>query len=140
MTTNFLNREKKKSSWELALFFLRWKRGLAPLGLLVLLVMGVFIAPANVLSTMIDSIARLPMGHSVAVVLARLTGSDQPQSYSDLMTALKAARQVNAKSPWGLFSRGGSGGDSLGMVRGSEQDVLGAAALAAKIKGGVTVN
>lgn len=140
MANNFLNRDKKKSKWELALFFLRWKHGLAPLGLLVVLVMGLFIAPANLVSTMIEGLDKLPLGHGAAAALAKLAGSDLPQGNGDLLAALKAARQAGAKSPWSLFSRGAGGGDSLGMVRGSQQDVLGAAALASKIKGGATVN
>ena len=128
MANSFFERKKEKRSGGLALF-LGWKRGLGPLLLVLVLVMGLFIAPAGFFS-------------GVSSVVARLTGRQQAQSYGDIVAQLRAARQQNNKTAWSLFSRGAGGGDadSLNLVRGGEHDVLAAASIASKIRGGKTIN
>lgn len=150
MSTTFLERNKKKSAWAALLLFLRWKKGLGPLLLLVMLIMLVFISPSNILGFMISGLDKMPFGgHRLAVVLAAATHTPlngEKHSFSELMAALKSAR-TNGSDAWGLYGggrygrngAGGAGGDSLGMVRGSQADLMAGGSAEDKLGGGKSI-
>lgn len=141
MASTFLERNRQQAVVKAAEPASRWKRGIGPLSAVMAVGMGFLMIPTGVVTSTLESAAGLPVVGDWVAQAAGVTKRSKGGGYAELMAALKAARQEGGKSPWGLLSRSGRG-DSLGMVRGSESEVLGAAKIAAKLNGngGTTIN
>lgn len=147
--STFFEKNKRKSVLALLLLFLKWRRGLGPMLLMLCLVMFLFIAPANLMGIMVDGISRLPGGSRVAAGITWLAGraglwrGAGDESFDDLLAAFRAARadRSQADGLWRniLSGRGGRAGSSVGLVRGSRSDLDGGAKLGAGVKGGESI-
>lgn len=142
--STFLDRNKKKSSLAALLLFLRQRKGLAVLLLMVLFATSLFIGPSAML-------LRLPGGTRMAAGIAWVAtklGVDVSKwglagnrhDFGDLVAAFKSAKEGSGKAGWGSFmgrggdgSGAGAGSGSLEFVKGSRKDLEGSGTGAEKL-------
>lgn len=146
--STFFEKHKRKSVLALLLLFLKWRRGLGPMLLMVMLVMFIFIAPANLMGIMVDGLSKLPGGARAAAGVTWIAGrlglwqGAGEASFDELLAAFRAARADRGASSelWrGILGPGGGAVSSIGLVRGSKEDLNASANLGAKIKGGGSI-
>lgn len=134
--STFLEKNKKKSALAALLLFIRTRKTVTALLLLVALASFLFISPSNL-------ILRFPGGTRVAAGVAWLAGkvgvdtsrwglAGGKRDYSDLVAAFRSAKEGGGKAGWAAFMRGadaealrraaGSTG-SLGFVKGDAKDL-----------------
>jgi|CXWL01.1.fsa_nt_gi hypothetical protein len=132
--STFLENNKKKSLLALLLLFLRGRKTVTALFLVVALASFLFITPSSY-------VIRFPGGTRVAAAVAWVAGKlgvDTSQwgleggkrDFSDLLAAFRAAKESGGKAGWAAFMRantkGGeaaAGQGSLGLVKGSRKDL-----------------
>jgi len=132
----FLDKNKKKSALAALLLFIRTRKTVTALLLLVALASFLFVSPSNLLLSFPGG-ARLAAG--VAWVAGKV-GMDTSKwglaggkrDYGDLVAAFRSAKEGGGKAGWAAFMRGGSGGGSgagmdgtgsIGFVKGSAKDL-----------------
>ncbi|MDP3542194.1 MAG: hypothetical protein Q8T11_06940 [Elusimicrobiota bacterium] len=134
--STFLEKNKKKSALAALLLFIRTRKTVTALLLLVALASFLFISPSNL-------ILRFPGGARVAAGVAWMAGkvgvdtsrwglAGGKRDYSDLLAAFRSAKEGGGKAGWAAFMRGadaeairraaGSTG-SLGFVKGNSKDL-----------------
>jgi hypothetical protein len=133
----FLDKNKKKSALAALLLFLRTRKTVTALLLLVALATFLFVSPSNF-------ILSFPGGARVAAGVAWIAGkvgmdtskwglAGGKRDYNDLLAAFHAAKEGGGKAGWSAFMRGGEGADayrlasgssgSLGFVKGNAKDL-----------------
>jgi len=130
----FLEKNKKKSSLAALLLFLRTRKTVTALLLLVALASFLFVSPSNLLIS-------LPGGARVAAGVAWIAGkvgvdtskwglAGGRRDYGDLLAAFRAAKDGGGKAGWSAFmsgkggaAGGGAGSGSLSLVKGSAKDL-----------------
>jgi hypothetical protein len=141
--STFLDKNKKKSSLAALLLFLKARKSLSALLLLVLIASFLFVSPSYMLINLPGG-ARLAAG--VAWIAGKL-GADTSKwglaggkrDYSDLVAAFKAAKDNGGKAGWSSFMRGGdgsgagAGSGSLDFVKGDRKDLESASASGEKL-------
>jgi hypothetical protein len=135
MSNKFLERNKKKGLLALLLLWIKERRALTALLLIVALASFLFIMPAA-------TVLRLPGGTGLVAGIAWLAekvGVDVSKwgffangahSYDDFVAALRAAKQSGSRGAgWGPFfgkpAEGGGSPNSLDMVKGRREDLVG---------------
>lgn len=135
--STFFERNKKKSALAALLLFLRQRKALSALLLLVALASFMFVSPSYYL-------INLPGGTRLAAGVAWMVGklgldtskwglAGDKQSFEELMAAFRAAKQGGGRAGWGAFFQdgkgAGGGAGSLDFVTGrrSDLDTAGAA-------------
>lgn len=132
---NFLDKNKKKSALAALLLFIKTRKTVTALLLLVALASFLFVSPSNLLLS-------FPGGTRVAAGVAWIAGKvgvDTSQwglaggkrNYSDLVAAFSAAKSGGAKAGWGAFMGGnpadaskvGGSSGSLDFVKGNAKDL-----------------
>lgn len=96
---SFFERNKRKSALALLLLFLKWRKGLAPLLLIVALLMLFSFAPGNLMGICLSGLARLPGGAHVAAVVTwsaskvglEVGGIPHQSAYRDYVAAFRLA-------------------------------------------------
>lgn len=125
--TTFLDKNKKKSALAALLLFLRTRKTVTALLLLVALASFLFISPSNF-------ILRFPGGARVAACVAWMAGkigmdtskwglAGGKRDYNDLLAAFHAAKGGGGKAGWAAFMRGGEGADAYGLASGSKGSI-----------------
>lgn len=133
----FLDKNKKKSALAALLLFLRTRKTVTALLLLIALASFLFVSPSNLLLS-------FPGGARVAATVAWMAGKlgvDTSQwglaggkrDYGDLLAAFRSAKEGGGKAGWNAFMRGGAGADgglgigggtgSIGFVKGNARDL-----------------
>ncbi|MBI4060296.1 MAG: hypothetical protein HY403_02580 [Elusimicrobia bacterium] len=138
----FLEKNKKKTALAGLLLFLRTRKTVGALLLLVALTSFLFVSPSSV-------VLRFPGGARVAAAMAWIAGkmgadtakwglAGGKRDYRDLVAAFRAAKEGGGQAGWAAFmreeradaGRAGVGAGSIGYVKGRAED------LAAKAGGG----
>ncbi|MBI3551523.1 MAG: hypothetical protein HY077_03325 [Elusimicrobia bacterium] len=129
---SFWDRHRQKSKWAALLLLLRWRKGLAPLMLLVVLITGMFSAPSNMVAGLVTALSGTGWGARPAAGLTRfatrvgLSGFDNSDhSFSALMAALRTAKD-SRNAGIGTFLQARAEAprmDSIGMVRGDLKEM-----------------
>ncbi|MCM2303989.1 MAG: hypothetical protein NDJ72_04755 [Elusimicrobia bacterium] len=135
--STFLEKNKKKSALAALLLFIRTRKTVTALLLLVALASFLFVSPSNL-------ILSFPGGARVAAGVAWIAGkvgvdtskwglAGGKRDYGDLLAAFRAAKDGGGKAGWAAFMRGGAAADaaklaagstgSLGFVRGNAKDL-----------------
>ncbi len=135
--STFLDKNKKKSALAALLLFLRTRKTITALLVMVALASFLFVSPSNIL-------LNLPGGARVAAGVAWIAGkagvdtskwglAGGKRDYDDLVAAFRAAKDGGGKAGWAAFMRGGgdaadaarSGGasGSLNFVKGNAKDL-----------------
>jgi hypothetical protein len=119
--STFFERNKKKTALAALLLFIRQRKALSALLLLVALASFLFVSPSY-------SLIDLPGGSRLAAGVAWIAGKlglgRDKRSFDELMAAFKAAKEGNGRAGWGsFFGSGGAGPDSLGLVAGRRSDL-----------------
>lgn len=134
--STFLEKNKKKSALAALLLFIRTRKTVAALLLLVALASFLFISPSNL-------ILRFPGGARVAAGVAWIAGkvgvdtskwglAGGKRDYRDLLAAFRSAKEGGGKAGWAAFMRGGDAEaarraagstGSLGFVKGNAKDL-----------------
>lgn len=135
--STFLEKNKKKSALAALLLFIRTRKTVTALLLLVALASFLFVSPSNLLLS-------FPGGARVAAGVAWIAGkvgvdtskwglAGGKRDYDDLLAAFRAAKDGGGKAGWAAFMRGGEAADaarlaaggngSLGWVKGSAKDL-----------------
>jgi hypothetical protein len=135
--STFLEKNKKKSALAALLLFIRTRKTVTALLLLVALASFLFVSPSNL-------ILSFPGGARVAAGVAWIAGkvgvdtskwglAGGKRDYNDLLAAFRAAKDGGGKAGWAAFMRGGEAADaarmaagsngSLGWVKGSAKDL-----------------
>jgi hypothetical protein len=132
----FLDKNKKKSALAALLLFIRTRKTLTALLLLVALASFLFVSPSNMLLS-------FPGGARVAAGVAWIAGkigvdtskwglAGGKRDYGDLLAAFRAAKDGGGKAGWAAFMQGGAAGDasrigggsgSLDFVKGNAKDL-----------------
>src|SRR5688572_15591337 len=97
--SSFFERNKKKGALALLLLFLKWRKGLAPLLLIVALLMMMSFAPGNLLGICLSGIARVPGGAHFAAAVTwsaskagiEVGGVPRQQTYKEYVAAFRLA-------------------------------------------------
>ncbi|MDD5302789.1 MAG: hypothetical protein PHS14_06725 [Elusimicrobia bacterium] len=135
--STFLDKNKKKSALAALLLFLRTRKTVTALLLLVALASFLFVSPSNF-------ILSFPGGARVAAGVAWMAGkvgvdtskwglAGGKRDYGDLLAAFHAAKEGGGKAGWAAFMRGGEAAEagrlaagssgSLGFVKGNAKDL-----------------
>lgn len=135
--STFLEKNKKKSALAALLLFIRTRKTVTALLLLVALASFLFVSPSNF-------ILSFPGGARVAAGVAWIAGkvgvdtskwglAGGKRDYGDLLAAFRAAKDGGGKAGWAAFMRGGEAADaarlaagstgSLGWVKGNAKDL-----------------
>lgn len=136
--STFLEKNKKKGALAALLLFIRTRKTVTALLLLVALASFLFISPSNL-------ILSFPGGARVAAGVAWIAGkvgvdtskwglAGGKRDYGDLLAAFRAAKEGGGKAGWAAFMRGdadaarraGGATGSLGFVKGDAKDLEGA--------------
>ncbi len=129
--STFLEKNKKKSALAALLLFIRTRKTVSALLLLVALATFMFVAPSNIVLSFPGG-ARLAAG---AAWVAGKLGVDTSKwglaggkrDYNDLLAAFRVAKDGGSKAGWSSFMRGkdgdGAGTGSLDFVKGSRKDL-----------------
>lgn len=132
----FLDKNKKKSALAALLLFIRTRKTVIALLLLVALASFLFVSPSNLL-------LHFPGGDRAAAGLAWIAGkvgvdtskwglAGGKRDYGDLLAAFRSARDGGGKAGWSAFMGGGNAADapriggasgSLGFVKGNAKDL-----------------
>jgi len=132
----FLEKNKKKSALAALLLFIRTRKTVTALLLLVALASFLFVSPSNLL-------LHLPGGTRVAAGMAWIAGkigvdtskwglAGGKRDYGDLVAAFRAAKEGGGKAGWSAFLRGaqpadagriGSATGSIYFVKGDAKDL-----------------
>lgn len=136
--STFLEKNKKKGALAALLLFIRTRKTVTALLLLVALASFVFVSPSNL-------ILSFPGGARVAAGVAWMAGkigvdtskwglAGGKRDYGDLLAAFRAAKEGGGKAGWSAFMRGadadaarraGGATGSLGFVKGDAKDLEG---------------
>lgn len=129
--STFFERNKKKSALAALLLFIKQRKGVSALLLLVALSSFLFVSPSYYL-------INLPGGTRLAAGVAWVAGKlgldtskwglgGDKQSFEELMAAFRAAKQGGGRAGWGAFFRdgkgAGGGAGSLDFVSGRRSDL-----------------
>ena len=128
----FIQKNKKKGALAALLLFIRTRKTVSALLLLVVLASILFVSPSNLLLS-------FPGGARVAAGVAWIAGkvgmdtsrwglAGGNRDYGDLVAAFRAAKSGGGKAGWSSFMRGGeaaagAGGGSLDFVQGNRKDL-----------------
>ena len=132
----FLEKNKKKSALVALLLFIRTRKTVIALLLLVALASFLFVSPSNLL-------LHFPGGDRAAAGLAWIAGkigvdtskwglAGGKRDYGDLLAAFRSAKDGGGKAGWSAFMGGGNGAGSggiggstgsLGFVKGNAKDL-----------------
>src|SRR3989338_1186657 len=132
--STFLEKNKKKSALAALLLFIRTRKTVTALLLLVALASFLFVSPSNL-------ILSFPGGARVAAGVAWIAGkvgvdtskwglAGGKRDYGDLLAAFRSAKEGGGKAGWAAFMRGadaeaarraGGGTGSLGFVKGDSK-------------------